>query len=136
MAEAMEAGVGIQRMPAAMEKTAATLRDLRERYGRLHLEDDSVAFNTEWLSAIELGFLLDVAEAMTAAALARRESRGSHQRPEDYPARDDAGFLKHSLAHHGGAAAPTVDWQDVNITRSEPGERLYGGAARAKEAAQ
>ena len=136
MAEAMEAGVGIQRMPAAMEETAATLRDLRERYGRLGLEDDSLAFNTEWLSAIELGFLLDVAEAMTAAALARRESRGSHQRPEDFPARDDTHFLKHSLAHYRAASAPLVDWQDVNITRSQPGERLYGGAARAKEAAQ
>ncbi len=136
MAEAMEAGVGIQRMPAAMEKTAATLRDLRERYGRLRLEDDSLVFNTEWLSAIELGFLLDVAEAMTAAALARRESRGSHQRPEDYPVRDDSHFLKHSLAHYRAAGAPVVDWQDVNITRSQPGERLYGGAARAKEAAQ
>ncbi|MHA7815814.1 MAG: fumarate reductase (quinol) flavoprotein subunit [Pseudohaliea sp.] len=136
MAEAMEAGVGIQRMPTAMEETAATLRDLRERYGRLKLEDDSLAFNTEWLSAIELGFLLDVAEAMTAAALARRESRGSHQRPEDFPARDDTHFLKHSLAHYRGTEAPAVAWQDVNITRSQPGERLYGGAARAKETAQ
>jgi fumarate reductase flavoprotein subunit len=136
MAEAMEAGVGIQRMPAAMEKTAATLRDLRERYGRLRLEDNSLAFNTEWLSAIELGFLLDVAEAMTAAALARRESRGSHQRPEDFPVRDDTRFLKHSLAHYRDADAPAVTWQAVNITRSQPGERLYGGAARAKEVEQ
>ena len=134
MAAAMEDGVGIQRTPAAMEQTAATLAELRERYGRLRLEDDSLAFNTEWLSAIELGFLLDVAEAMTAAALARRESRGSHQRPEDFPARDNDNYLKHSLAYHGGAGAPTVDWQDVVITRSQPGERLYGGAAHAKEA--
>jgi fumarate reductase flavoprotein subunit len=134
MAAAMEEGIGIQRTPEAMAQTAATLAELRERYGQLGLRDDSRAFNTEWLGAIELGFLLDVAEAMTAAALARRESRGSHQRPGDFPHRDDANYLRHSLAWHNGAAAPRVDWQDVVITRSPPGERLYGGAAKQEEA--
>ena len=134
MATAMEDGVGIQRSPAAMARTAGTLAELRERYRRLGLEDDSRVFNTEWLSAIELGYLLDVAQAMTAAALARRESRGSHQRPEDFPQRDDDSFLCHSLVYHAGADAPRVDWQNVVITRSAPAERHYGGAAQPQQA--
>ena len=66
---------------------------------------------------------------MSHAALARRESRGSHQRPEDFPLRDDASFLRHSLAQQQRGGAPDINWQDVVITRSAPGERHYGGKA-------
>ena len=112
-------------MTATVEKIA----ELKARYQQLGLKDGSRAFNTEWLQAIELGFLLDVAEAMSHAALARQESRGSHQRPEDFPARNDALFLRHSLARQQQGGANEVSWQDVVITRSAPGERHYGGKA-------
>jgi fumarate reductase flavoprotein subunit len=130
MADAMEAGVGIQRTAAGMQQTVDRLAELRRRYADLGLRDHSLAFNTEWLTAIELGCLLEVAEAMAHAALARRESRGSHQRPEDYPARDDDNYLKHSLVFRVDGGPPRLDWQDVVIGRSPPGERRYGAAAQ------
>jgi fumarate reductase flavoprotein subunit len=129
MAGAMEAGIGIFRVPAQMTATVEKIAELKARYQQLGLKDGSRAFNTEWLQAIELGFLLDVAEAMSHAALARQESRGSHQRPEDFPARNDALFLRHSLARQQQGGATEVSWQDVVITRSAPGERHYGGKA-------
>jgi fumarate reductase flavoprotein subunit len=101
---------------------------LRERFGRLHLDDHGNVFNTNLLQVLELGAMLDVAEAMAQSALLRRESRGAHQRL-DHPERDDARFLKHSLAHYRGAESPAIGYVDVVITRSPPGKRAYGGAA-------
>ncbi len=72
--------------------------------------------------------MLDVAHAVAHSALNRRESRGSHQRL-DMPERDDKTSLKHTLAFHAGMDAPRLDYLDVVITRSQPGERVYGGAA-------
>jgi fumarate reductase flavoprotein subunit len=129
MAQAMEEGAGIFRLPGQMQQTCAKIAELKQRYRKLGLMDRSRAFNTEWLNAIELGYLLDVAEAMAHAALGRKESRGSHQRPEDFPQRDDAQFLKHSLVYRAGDA-PRLDWQDVVITRSQPAERHYGAAGQ------
>ena len=129
MARAMEEGAGIFRLPGQMQTTCDKIAELKGRYRDLGLVDRSRAFNTEWLNAIELGYLLDVAEAMAHAALGRKESRGSHQRPEDFPQRDDAQFLKHSLVYHA-AGTPRLDWQDVVITRSQPAERHYGAAGQ------
>jgi fumarate reductase flavoprotein subunit len=95
----------------------------------VRLDDTSRAFNTEWLTAIELGFMLEVAEAMAHGALERRESRGAHMRL-DFEQRDDAGFLQHTLAHHGGDGAPRIGHQSVTITRSPPRARHYGGEGR------
>ncbi len=130
MVNIMDRCIGIYRNEPDMRSAGEELAELKLRYREIGLADDSRAFNTEWLYAIELGFLLDVAEAMTHAALARRESRGSHQRADDYPDRDDTRFLKHSLASVERAnpeSAPTIDWQDVVITRSPPAVRRYGG---------
>jgi fumarate reductase flavoprotein subunit len=130
MREAMEEGVGIYRDEAGVRASCARLGELRERYGRgVRLDDRSRAFNTEWLGAIELGLMLEVAQAIAHSALERRESRGAHMRT-DFEARDDAGFLSHTLARHGGAGAPRIEHQPVTITRSPPRARHYGGEGR------
>ncbi len=97
---------------------------MKERYGELVLTDTSHIFNTELIAALELGALLDVGETIIHSALARTESRGSHQRT-DHPDRDDDEFLKHSLTYRG-EGDPTIDYKDVTITRWPPGERVYG----------
>jgi fumarate reductase flavoprotein subunit len=117
-----------------MQKTTEKIAELRQRYRGIRLDDRSKAWNTEWLLAIELGFLLDVAQAMVHSALERRESRGSHQRLDGYEARDDVNFLKHSLAHYAGDDAPRIDYSDVKITKSPPGTRAYGAAGEKAEA--
>ena len=131
MMDAMEAGVGIYRKEVALSAACAKLAELRERYRRgMRLDDRNRAFNTEWLTAIELGFMLDVAEAMTHGALQRTESRGAHMRLDGYEERNDAKFMKHTLAHYGWDGAPRIDYQPVTITKSRPRARMYGGAGR------
>ena len=73
--------------------------------------------------------MIDVAQALVASALARRESRGSHQRLY-FTGRDDKSYLRHSLAHFVEGSEPEITYRDVTITRSQPGERVYGGGAR------
>ncbi len=136
MALAMEQGCGIYRLAPEMEETCRKLGQLKERFAFVSLGDRSQCWNTEWLGAIELGFQLDVAQAMAHAALARRESRGAHQRlDQGCGERDDANYLKHSLAYYVRAGAPTINWSEVVITRSVPGARLYGGAGDARTVA-
>ena len=131
MREAMEAGVGIYRTADGMRATCQKLAQLRERFRRgVKLDDRGRAFNTEWLGAIELGFMLEVAEAMAHSALARRESRGAHMRLDGFEARDDANFLKHTLAHRAGDGVPRIEHSPVTITKSQPRTRHYGGAGR------
>jgi fumarate reductase flavoprotein subunit len=134
MALSMERGCGIYRTEAEMQETCRTIAGLRERIARVRLQDRSPAWNTEWLAAIELGFQLDVAESMARSALERRESRGAHQRLDaGCTDRDDATYLKHTLAHYAGAAAPRIGWSDVTITRSPPGKRAYGAEGERVE---
>jgi fumarate reductase flavoprotein subunit len=142
MAKSMEDGCGIYRTAATMQATCDKLAELKERYLSVRIDDPSKAWNTEWLLAIELGFLLDVAQAMAHSALNRRESRGSHQRLDGFEQRDDVNYLKHSLAIHQGRDAPRIDYGPVRITTSPPGTRAYGAAgeeaerqAKAQEAA-
>ena len=120
----MEEGAGIYRNAESLERTCATLRQLKERYRRVGIADKSLSFNTELTSALELGFMLDAAEAVAFSALARHESRGSHQRT-DFPERDDHRYLKHSLASRT-EGDPRIDYLDVVITRWTPAERVYG----------
>ena len=85
-------------------------------------------FYLDWMNTIELGYLLDVAEAMIYSADARTESRGAHQRL-DFPERDDASFLKHTLSFYRGfQAAPEIEYSPVRITTSPPAQRVYGAA--------
>jgi fumarate reductase flavoprotein subunit len=130
MRDTMEENVGIYRDEPGLRAACAKLATLRERYrSGVKLDDRSRAFNTEWLTALELGFTLEVAEAMAHGALARRESRGAHMRL-DFVARDDAAFLQHTLARHAGDAAPRIEHQPVTITRSRPRVRHYGGEGK------
>jgi fumarate reductase flavoprotein subunit len=134
MMDGMEAGVGIYRREATLRAACDKIAELRDRYrGGLKLDDLSRAFNTEWMSAIELGFTLEVAEAMAHSALARRESRGAHMRLDGYESRDDENFLKHTLAHFGGDGPPSIGHMPVTITRSQPRKRTYGGAGTKAE---
>jgi fumarate reductase flavoprotein subunit len=135
MAETMERGCGIYRMGNEMQKTCDDLMQLRERYQRVKVDDTSSVFNTEWLLAIELGYQLQVAQAMAVSALNRKESRGAHQRLDDYKLRDDANYLKHSLATSAGDAPPVISYGAVKITHSPPGVRAYGAAGEAADAA-
>jgi fumarate reductase flavoprotein subunit len=120
----LEEGAGIYRTEASLQATCDEIRKLKERYEQVGIEDHSLSFNTELTAALELGFMLDAAEAVTFSALARHESRGSHQRT-DYPKRDDEHYLKHSLAYRTDGD-PRIDYLDVVITRWPPKERVYG----------
>jgi fumarate reductase flavoprotein subunit len=131
LGDCMESGVGIFRLEEGMRATCDKLAQLRERYRKgIRLDDRRRAFNTEWLSAIELGFMLEVAEAMAHSALHRTESRGAHVRLDQYKARDDENFLVHSLANYCGNDAPAISYAPVTITRSQPETRHYGGAGQ------
>lgn len=136
MAQSMEDGCGIYREARSMQATCDKLAELRERYRKVRVEDTSSVWNTEWLLAIELGYQLEVAQAMAWSALERRESRGAHQRLDGYGERDDVNFLRHSLAFHTGADAPRIGYGDVKITRSAPGTRAYGAAGEKAEKAE
>jgi fumarate reductase flavoprotein subunit len=125
MQHTMEGSAGIYRDTESLVKGADKLRELRERFGKATIEDDSRAFNTELVAALELGFMLDVAETMVACALRREESRGAHQRT-DFPKRDDERFLAHSLVARDQAGSPRIEYLPVTITRWPPGERIYG----------
>lgn len=132
--EVMEDGVGIVREGPRMQTACERLGELRERYRRgVKLDDHSKAFNTEWLTAIEFGYTLQIAEAMAHAALRRQESRGAHLRIDEYGKRDDERFLHHSLAYFNGNDAPRIEPSSVTITRSQPRERVYGGAEQAAD---
>jgi fumarate reductase flavoprotein subunit len=123
MHKVMEAGAGIYRDRAGLEKTCQTLRELRERFTRIGLSDRDPVFNTEVVAALELDSMLDVAAAVAQSALLREESRGAQART-DFPKRDDARFLKHSLAYHT-PDGPRIDYAPVTITRWPPEERKY-----------
>jgi fumarate reductase flavoprotein subunit len=123
MQKAMEDGVGIYRDEEKMQRTCTTLRTLRERFKNIIIEDRSNTFNTEITSAMELDFMLDVAEAVANSALRRKESRGSHTRT-DFPKRDDQNFLKHTLAYRT-SEGPKIEYLPVTITRWPPEERKY-----------
>jgi fumarate reductase flavoprotein subunit len=135
MGASMEKGCGIYRLGPEMQGTCNTLGQLRQRYAGITLEDKSRAWNTDWVTAIELGFQLEVAQAMAHSALARTESRGAHQRLDGFEKRDDANFLRHSLAHYRGADAPGITYAPVTITKSPPGQRAYGALGEQAEAA-
>ena len=120
----MEEGAGVYRDDARLRATTAKIKKLKGRFANVALDDHSKSFNTELAAALELEFLLDIGEAVAHSALARTESRGSHQRI-DHPDRDDERFLKHSLAYRTDGE-PRVEYADVTITSWPPAERTYG----------
>ena len=125
MQKAMEAGAGIYRTHASLAEAAEAIAKLKDRFGDIAISDHSHTFNTELTAALELSYMLDVAEAIIACALNRKESRGSHQRT-DFPKRDDENFLAHSLVFRNADGTTRVEYLPVTITRWPPAERVYG----------
>jgi fumarate reductase flavoprotein subunit len=133
MAETMEQGCGIYRQHDSMQATCDKLAELKQRYRNVRIEDKSSVWNCDWLLAIELGYQLDVAEAMAHSALQRKESRGAHQRLDGYGERDDIHYLKHSEAVYRPDSIPEIRYGAVRITKSQPAVRAYGAAGLAAE---
>ncbi len=125
MQKTVENGAGIYRSGGSLAEAAEKIGKLQKRFQDIAIEDHSHTFNTELTAALELSFMLDVAEAIIHCALNRTESRGSHQRT-DFPKRDDQKFLAHSLIFRKEDGLPRVEYLPVRITRWPPGERVYG----------
>ncbi len=115
--------VGVFRNETGMSSAVEKMRELRERYTKISVEDQGRKFNTDLLNAWELGCLLDVALVTAVCALARQESRGAHAR-EDFPKRDDANWMKHTLAWLDGDSV-RLDYKPVTVTKYQPMERVY-----------
>ena len=113
----------IFRIKPDLEKMLEIIQTLKKRYANIRLQDTGTHFNTELLEAFELGHLLDLAQATVTGALAREESRGGHSR-EDFPKRDDANWLKHTLARQNGDQVE-LSFKPVTITKFKPQERKY-----------
>jgi fumarate reductase flavoprotein subunit len=125
MQETMEQSAGIYREAGALQRAEARLQQLQERFLDVAVEDHSYTFNTELTSALELSYMLDLAQVIVGSALQRRESRGSHQRT-DYPGRDDGKYLAHSVASRTNGGLPRIEYLPVKITRWPPAQRVYG----------
>ncbi|MDI3340409.1 MAG: succinate dehydrogenase flavoprotein subunit [Sphaerobacter sp.] len=121
--EAMFTHAGVFRTAEGLLQLKDQLAELRHRYSRVGLRDKSRNFNMDLVETIETGYLLDVAEAVAAGALAREESRGGHFR-EDFPERDDANWLKHTLVYRTSGGLE-MRYKPVVVTRFEPKERKY-----------
>jgi fumarate reductase flavoprotein subunit len=126
MNDTMENGAGIYRSAESLTETCETVARLRERFNAVTLEDKSNVYNTDLIQALELKSMIEVAETMAFSALQRTESRGSHQRL-DFTERDDSAFLNHTLVRYQGTDVPGIDYRDVVISKSQPGQRVYGG---------
>jgi fumarate reductase flavoprotein subunit len=120
----MDAGAGVFRTREGLERLTKQLGELRERFARIKIEDSSRTFNTELTSALELDYMLEVADAITYSALAREESRGAHAR-RDFPERDDERFLKHTIAFRTDDLSPRLEYRNVRITNFKPQARAY-----------
>ena len=119
----MQEKVYIFRHGDQLKEALKTIRGLRERFRNIRIEDKSRTFNTALVHALELDFMIDVAEVIIVSALARTESRGAHYRL-DYPRRDDENWLKHTLAYYT-PEGPRLEYEPVRITRWKPVERKY-----------
>jgi len=125
LGQSMLENFGVFRYPDRMQAQIGIIDDLRRRYARgVVVEDKGAIFNSDLTSAIELGYVLDLAACMLQAGLAREESRGAHSRPSDFPDRDDEKFMKHSISEWGDGA-PRLSYRDVRVTKWEPTVRTY-----------
>ena len=129
--EEMDRNAQVFRTDESLAHVTGVIRELRERYKNVSVDDKGKRFNTDLLEAIELGFLLDLAEVVVFSARNRKESRGGHMR-DDFPNRDDENYMKHTMAYLSGDAHSAnaddhirLDWKPVVITRYQPMERKY-----------
>jgi succinate dehydrogenase / fumarate reductase flavoprotein subunit len=124
LASSMHENFGVFRREEQMLAQGDLVLRLRERYERVVVDDKGDVFNSDLTQTLELGFLLELAECMVVSGLARKESRGAHARPYDYPDRDDENYLKHTLVTWEDGA-PNLDWKPVTMTKWQPEERTY-----------
>ena len=128
MQETMDMNAQVYRTEATLKQALTDLSELKRRFQHISIQDKGTRYNTDLLEAIELGFLLDLAEVTVVSALERKESRGGHAR-EDYPTRDDVNFMRHTMAYRNvtsdGEASVRLDYKPVVITRYQPMERKY-----------
>ncbi|MFJ8913153.1 succinate dehydrogenase flavoprotein subunit [Amycolatopsis sp. NPDC102389] len=123
----MDSHASVYRTEDTLKQALTDVQALKERYSRITVSDKGKRYNTDVLEAVELGFLLELAEVLVVGALARKESRGGHAR-EDYPNRDDTNFMRHTMAYKQGeglSADVRLDYKPVTFTRYEPMERKY-----------
>jgi succinate dehydrogenase / fumarate reductase, flavoprotein subunit len=125
LATTMHENFGVFRREDQMQEQGRLIERLKERYERVVVEDKGDIFNNDLTQALELGFLLDLAECMVVAGLARKESRGAHARPYDYPDRDDVNYLRHTITSLSPSGRVRLDWKPVTITKWQPQERTY-----------
>ncbi len=125
MQETMEDSAGIYRAHESLAKGIDQLAELQQRCAGIGLSDQTRAFNTELVTALELANMLDIAETILHSAIEREESRGAHQRT-DFPRRNDKRYLDHALVRRGPDGSPRIERSPVTITRWPPGERVYG----------
>ena len=123
----MDKNASVYRTEDTLKQALHDVQALKDRYAHISVHDKGKRFNTDLLEAVELGFLLELAEVLVQGALARKESRGGHAR-EDYPSRDDTNFMRHTMAYKQGeglSADIRLDYKPVVQTRYEPMERKY-----------
>ena len=119
----MDRNAQVFRTEESLGHALTVIEGLRKRYKNVGIHDRGQRFNTDLLEAIELGFLLDLAEVVVVSARNRKESRGGHMR-DDFPKRDDKKYMKHTMAYKKGQKI-TIDWKPVVITNYPPMERKY-----------
>ncbi len=124
-----EENCGVFRDEERLTRQKETLKELRERFDHIGLDDRGLTYNLDLVEAVELGHMLDVAQALVEAALARQESRGAHFR-YDFPARDDQNWLKHTLTYLSDDGSVRLDYkpvrlQPLSVPSFEPKERVY-----------
>jgi len=122
--ESMTANAGVFRTEESLQKQKKKLKELRERFKHIKIDDKSKIYNTDLQEAIELGHMLDYSMFIVEGAIARKESRGAHFR-DDYPKRDDENFLKHTYARMDENGEIHMEYKDVNLGIFEPQERTY-----------
>lgn len=128
--DSMDKNAQVFRTEETLQEAIEKIQELRGRYENISIQDHGKRFNTDLLEAIELGFLLDLAEVTVVACRERRESRGAHLR-EDYPDRDDKKFMVHSMVYQQDKVSKktgtnmTIGWKPVVVTNYQPMERKY-----------
>jgi succinate dehydrogenase / fumarate reductase flavoprotein subunit len=126
--DTMDLNAQVYRTEGSLKQALSDIEGLKARFANVTVQDKGRRFNTDLLEAVELGFLLDLAEVLVVGALARTESRGGHFR-EDHPSRDDVNFMRHTMAYRevgdDGTMSVRLDYKPVVQTRYRPMERKY-----------
>jgi succinate dehydrogenase / fumarate reductase, flavoprotein subunit len=124
LAETMHENFGVFRRESEMQEQGELVASMRERYERVIVDDKGTLFNNDLTQALELGFLLELADCMIVSGLARKESRGAHARPYDFPDRDDENYMRHTLVTWEDGE-PKLEWKPVTVTKWQPEARTY-----------